>query len=82
MSKVYEQKPNIVKVTVEDESGTQERHIVGYTLDEVIEAVILSLDGAEPKPTKTHTRKPRRTKAEMQAAEPVPAGAQSDKTWP
>ena len=67
MSKVYEAAPNIVKVTMTDKTGTAERHIVGYSLDEVIEAVTLSLDGAEQKPlTKTHkTRKPRSTKAEM-----------------
>lgn len=72
MSKVYENRPNIVEVTVKDESGEAVRHIVGYSLDEVIEAVTLSLDGAEPRVAVEHKkpRKPRRTKAEIAAAAP------------
>ncbi len=88
MSKVYEDAPNIVKIQGSDKSGTFERHIVGFTLDEVIEAITLSLDGAEQTakvPTKSH-RKARRTKAEMQAATPQPERkeetATAGKTWP
>ena len=91
MSRIYEERPNIVEVTMTDKSGTAVRHIVGYTLDEVIEAVVLGLDGAE-KPAaparKTHRR---RTKAEIAAAkdpvpaehrEPAAANAREDKPWP
>lgn len=87
MSKVYESKPNIVKVTVEDENGSQERHVVGYTLEEVLETVTLSLDGAEQTAgiivTPKKTRKPRKAKVEAvpvqtDEAEPIPAGGR----WP
>lgn len=68
MSKVYEQRPNIVAVVMTDETGSHVRHIVGFTLEEVLESVQLSLDGAEQTARLTpvkKVRKARRTKAEM-----------------
>lgn len=90
MSKVYETRPPVVKVTAVDEDGAiEERHVVGYTLTEVIEAVTLGLDGAEPKPLVAKKTHKRRTKAEIAAAQPAAlesapahAAAADRKAWP
>ena len=63
MSTVYQEKPNIVQVTIIDETGSAERFIVGKSLDQVIEQVT-----GEKLPEwvgQKKTRKPRRTKAQM-----------------
>ena len=59
---VYQQQPNIVTVTITDDTGTSERYFVGKTLDEV---VALIDPGA---PVKPKQRRKRRTKAEIEAA--------------
>ena len=59
---VYQQQPNIVTVTITDDTGTSERYFVGKTLDEV---VALIDPGA---PVKPKQRRKRRTKAEMETA--------------
>ena len=62
---VYGEEPNIVHIVFKDQSGEAERWVTGKTLDEVLDGYGLSL--FVPGPTKA--RKPRRTKAQMQAAE-------------
>ncbi len=81
MSNVYQEKPNIVEVTVTDETGTAIRYVVGKTLDEVIATVTgETVPAWVGKPKKE--RKARRTKAEIVAAAAEPTNTQGDKTWP
>lgn len=93
MSNVFQEKPNIVTVQISDEKGFLERYVVGKTVKEIaalIDGQPVSQDIliAEKKP-----RKPRRTKAEMQAANsnqaepessevPPPHSKQKSEVWP
>ncbi len=61
---VYGEAPNIVHIVFKDQSGEAERWVTGKTLDEVLESFGMSL--YVPGPAKK--RKPRRTKAEMEAS--------------
>lgn len=92
MSNVYQEKPNIVEVTVEDKTGTAKRHVVGLTLDEVVE--IIELSSTEKKPDwvgpARKVKRHRRTKAELAKApetklEKEPgtetAAPQKEKVW-
>ena len=64
MSKLFENKPNIVRVELSDKSGTAERFVVGKDLDEAIAIVeaAFSQETVEKK-----ARRKRRTKQELLA---------------
>lgn len=79
MINVYQEKPNIVEVSVKDRTGTAARFIVGKSLDEVIkfiddgddQSVHQDIEIVIPK----KDRKPRRTgpaSARNEPAEPAP----------
>lgn len=73
---VWQDKPNLVRVVLSDETGEAERWVVGKSLDEAITMVDPN-NRIVDRPVKT--RKPRRTKAEMVAEkETVAAGG----IWP
>ena len=91
MSNVYQEKPNIVEVTMKDKTGTAVRFVVGKTLDEVI--AIIEPEAPTAGRAMPKTRK-RRTRAEMAAAEapvyepeapttevPPPHRASKEKAW-
>ena len=81
MSNVYLEKPNAVKIVMQDKSGTAERYVVANDLDSVVAAVEAAFGGesvatAAAKPKKKRTR---RTKAEIAAESGKPA---AEPTWP
>jgi hypothetical protein len=88
MSSVYQEKPNIVKVVISDESGEAERFVVGKDLSEVIAIIEPDADG---QPRLKKVKRARRTKAEIAATVTTPeperetatAGAGKKETsWP
>jgi len=71
MTELFQEKPNVVHIVVEDRTGKAERWATGKTLGEVLAAL-----GGEPKIIKRRTR---RTKKEMAAqAEPEKAAEPAD----
>ena len=83
MAEVYEEKPQIVTVTVAGEDDTREFHVAGHSVEDIGIAIrsalaALGTPGASFAPKKV--RKPRATKKEMaSASEPVQAAG--GKAW-
>lgn len=75
MSNVYAEKPNVVTVSITDDSGYAQRFVVGKTLGEVI----ASVDPGTPvvAATMAKEKRHRRTKAEMAVS-----GNGDGKIWP
>jgi hypothetical protein len=63
MTELFQEKPNVVHIIVEDKTGKAERWATGRTLDEVL----AELGGGDPVPK----RRKRRTKAELAQARPA-----------
>lgn len=75
MGNVFLKAPNVIRIVITEVSPvgkTEERYITGLTMDEVVEAVTLSTDGAEhslgvyDKPKK---RRKRRTREQIESDE-------------
>ena len=66
MSSLYREAPNTVRIVLSDETGEEERYIVGQSIEEVIAIVEQAFEIEPTKPAKK-ARKKRRTKAEMAA---------------
>lgn len=87
MAEVYEEKPQIVTVTVAGEDDTREFHVAGHSVEDIGIAIrsalaALGTPGASFAPKKV--RKPRATKKEMAARAPASESApvHTDKAWP
>ena len=81
MAEVYEEKPQIVTVTVAGEDDTREFHVAGHSVEDIgiaIRSALAALGTPGASFTAKKARKPRATKQEM-AARAEPAG---DTPWP
>lgn len=71
MSNVYQEKPNIVEVSIKDSTGTAMRFVVGKSLDQVIQ--IIEPDVALVKFVAKKERKPRSPNKPKNLPAPEPA---------
>ena len=81
MSRIFEARPVVIKITVlDDESGEmQERHIVGYTMEEVLEGITNGFnDGpSEPVPAKKPRKARGPNKPKLNIITPAPTTTDS-----
>ena len=78
--KLFTDKPNLVKLTLQDQSGSAERWVTGKTLDEAIGIVEVAF-GGPTEPVVPGKKRRRRTKKEIEASK-EPEADKNERAWP